>query len=67
MRIWINDKSFELFEGAKVQDALNKYFSEVGKQHSHDTYQVIDSHGNLLMTDGSLLEGSKIYINIPIN
>lgn len=67
MRIWINDKSFELFEGAKVQDALNKYFSELGNQGEHDSYQVIDNHGNLLMHDGSLSEGSKIYINIPIN
>jgi hypothetical protein len=67
MRVWINDQSFELFEGAKVQDALNKYLATADKLHDRDSYQVSDNHGNLLMPDGSLSQDSKIYINIPIS
>ncbi len=65
MRVFVNNLSVNVFEGARVIDAVNKYSSQLlikvepGKQG----VKVIDIHGNPVMLDGSLSENDHIYVS----
>ncbi len=64
MRVFVNNLSVNVFEGARVKDAVNKYSSQLlikfepGKQG----VKVNDIHGNTVMPDGSLSENDHIYV-----
>ncbi len=68
MKVFVNDTGIDLFEGATVRDALNKYFASVLKRGEKDSGSrtgiiVYDQHGNRVMTDGSLSEDERIYFD----
>ncbi len=67
MKVFVNDTCLELFEGATVKDALNKYFTTVLKNEIKTSGRIADlivsdNHGNRVMTDGSLSANDCIYI-----
>lgn len=67
MKIYINGDSFEIFEGAKVQDALNLFFNSLPDYDNIMISDITDSYGNLLMMDGTLLPGTEIFIDTKIS
>lgn len=62
MRTTINDIQIELHEGAKVVDAVRKYYSLQNKKMTKRFPCVNDGYGNNLASDGELTEGSKLFI-----
>lgn len=74
MRVYVNDTEIIIFEGATVQDALNKYalqvlnncrFKERADGSCGRTGKTVhDSHGNPVMTGGSLAENDRIFWKI---
>jgi hypothetical protein len=66
MRVYINHTAFDIFEGAKVKDALTKFYS--GKIPSSTVnLHVVDSFGNKLMMNGSLEDGDEVFVNVKTN
>ncbi len=71
MKVFVNDTCLELFEGATVKDALNKYFTAVLKKEIKTSGRIAglivsDNHGNRVMTDGSLSADDHIYVDAGI-
>ena len=62
MKITINNTTFELHVGAKVQDAINKYYSHLGKKVPSPFPSVEDPYGNTIAPDGELSDGNALYI-----
>lgn len=67
MRVYVNDKPVEIFEGARICDALNKYFSERFRVFDRRLIRIFDSHGNIIFHDGSLSEYDRIFITEMTN
>ena len=65
MRVFVNDTKVSVFEGARVRDAVNRYYSQlvISVELNMREVKVRDIHGNLVMEDGSLSEGDHIYVN----
>jgi hypothetical protein len=62
MRVYVNDKPVEIFEGARVCDALSKYFAERFVPYDPGSVRVYDYHRNFVFHDGSLSEHDRIFI-----
>ncbi|HNY45028.1 MAG: hypothetical protein QM212_05580 [Bacteroidota bacterium] len=62
MNIQINNKSFQIFSGAKVIDAVRMYFTEIGKDFEIDKIVVEDKFGNRLEFDGRLRNNKSLFI-----
>ena len=62
MNIQINNKSFQIFSGAKVIDAVRMYFTEIGKDFEIDKIVVEDKFGNRLEFDGRLRNNKSLCI-----
>lgn len=62
MNIQINNKSFQIFSGAKVIDAVRMYFTEIGKDFEIDKIVVEDKFGNRLEFDGRLRNTKSLFI-----
>ena len=66
MKVYVNSKPVILYEGARVKDAINKYYSDLlitGIPES-SFINVHDNHGNPVMLDGSLGENDHIYVKV---
>ncbi|HOR60045.1 MAG TPA: hypothetical protein PLW77_09190 [Bacteroidales bacterium] len=62
MNIQINNKSFQIFSGAKVIDAVRMYFTEIGENFEIDNIVVEDKFGNKLEFDGRLRNNKSLFI-----
>lgn len=62
MNVRVNDIQLELHEGARVKDAVFKYYSDQGEELPKTMPVVVDRFGNILDTEGRLLEESALYI-----
>lgn len=62
MKITINNVQIEIHNGAKVKDALIRYYSENKKKLPKSFPIVEDSYGNIVEEDGELSEGNKLFI-----
>jgi cephalosporin hydroxylase len=62
MNIQINNKSFQIFSGAKVIDAVRMYFTEIGENFEIDDIVVEDKFGNKLEFDGRLRNNKSLFI-----
>jgi hypothetical protein len=62
MKVYVNDIPLILFEGARVRDALNKYFIAVKGGKVQGDVLAYDIKGNLVMPYGALTEGMAIFI-----
>lgn len=63
MTIYINNEKFEIFEGARVIDAINMYLNSNELLHDHVVTEVTDQYGNKLMDKGRLLPGAELIID----
>jgi 5'-nucleotidase / UDP-sugar diphosphatase len=63
MKITVNNTQFELHEGAKVKDAIIKYYSTSGKKVPVPFPAAEDRYGNTIAPDGELTEGNALFIN----
>ena len=59
MRVYVNDKSVELFPGMQVKHALIRSGAMANSAHGLKAY---DAWGHELGLDGALVEGMKIYV-----
>lgn len=66
MTIKINNETFEIFEGARVVDAINLYLNSNVLFQNHVATEVTDQYGNKLMDKGRLAPGSEIFIDTEI-
>lgn len=62
MKIIVNDTPLELHSGARVQDAVLKYYSQIGKKCPSGLPPVEDKFGNNVSPDGELTDGNSLYI-----
>ena len=64
MKVYVNNKPVVVYEGARVKDAINKYYSDLLIKGNPESFsiKVHDSHGNTVMLDGSLGEDDHIYV-----
>jgi 5'-nucleotidase / UDP-sugar diphosphatase len=62
MKITVNNTPLELHNGARVKDAVLKYFSQKGKNNPDPFPVVEDRYGNIVASDGELTDGSSLFI-----
>jgi hypothetical protein len=62
MLIYVNNTPVEVFEGALVCDALNKYFTEKFIPYDPVSIRILDLNGNIVFKDGSLSQYDRIFI-----
>jgi hypothetical protein len=62
MNVFVNDRPVAVFDGARVSEAVNKYYCVVFKRRAPEKYRVYDGHGNQVMPGGSLSENDRLYI-----
>jgi 5'-nucleotidase / UDP-sugar diphosphatase len=62
MKITVNNTPVELHEGARVQDAITKYYSHSGKKTPVPFPVVGDRYGNTIAPDGELTDGNALFI-----
>ena len=62
MKITVNNTLLELHNGARVKDAVLKYYSNLGKRRSLRLPQIEDRYGNKVAGDGELTDGNTLFI-----
>jgi hypothetical protein len=62
MKILVNNTMLELHEGAKVKDAIRKYYTQTGQKITDALPDVEDRYGNIVDPDGELSEGNTLII-----
>jgi 5'-nucleotidase / UDP-sugar diphosphatase len=62
MKITVNNTPLEIHNGAKVQDAILKYYSLHGKKRPKHIPLVEDPYGNTVAPDGELTDGNILFI-----
>jgi hypothetical protein len=63
MKVFVNDVEISVFDGARVIDAAHKFINQFGLHEKFHRLLVRDAWNNRVDLDGSLLEGSRIYID----
>lgn len=64
MKVKVNGTIVELHEGAKVKDAIRKYYTQIGQKIPGNLPDAEDRYGNTVDTDGELSEGNVLNIKI---
>ncbi|HNY52345.1 MAG TPA: hypothetical protein PK727_03895 [Bacteroidales bacterium] len=64
MNVTVNDIQLELYEGARVKDAVFKYYSNQGTVLPKAMPVVVDQSGNIIDKDSRLTEGTVLYISL---
>ena len=64
MKITVNSTPLELYNGAKVKDAILKYYSQQGKNSPKNFPTVKDPFGNNVASDGELTDGNTLIIKV---
>lgn len=67
MKITVNSTPIELYNGAKVKDAILKYYSQLGKKNPKNLPLVEDSYGNKVAFDGELTDGNALFFKTTNN
>ena len=62
MKVYVNHRAIELFQGARVKEALQKYALEYGREMPDGPYTVTDHDGNELKITGRLSDNDELYI-----
>jgi len=62
MKITVNNIPLEIHNGAKVKDAILKYFSQHGEKIPEQLPPVEDRYGNEVAPDGELTDGNILVI-----
>jgi 5'-nucleotidase len=62
MKITVNNTQVDLHHGARVRDAIMKYYSESGRKMPGRLPAVEDRYGNPVAPDGELTEGNALFL-----
>lgn len=62
MKVKVNDREIEIFNGALVRDALLKYSKEEYKFIRNNEKIVVDRHNNKRFLSGELSTGETLFI-----
>lgn len=62
MKITVNNTLLDLHNGARVKDAILKYYSQQGKRIPRRLPQIEDLYGNKVAGDGELTDGNILFI-----
>ena len=62
MKITVNNTPLDLHNGAKVKDAILKYYSQQGINNPRYFPLVEDPYGNKVALDGELTDGNALFI-----
>ena len=62
MNITINDVPIEIHDGARVKDAVFKYFFQQGEELPKSMPVIEDKYGNQVDSEGRLIDGSSLRI-----
>lgn len=62
MDVFVNNTLVSIFEGAKVKDALEKYFAQKGSFLDTEKGQICDEHKHPVSLNGELTPGDKFKI-----
>ncbi len=62
MHITVNNTLLELHNGARVKDAILKYYSQKGRRIPRHLPSVEDRYGNSVSGDGELTSGNVLFI-----
>lgn len=62
MKVIINNITLELFNGARVRDAILGYFAQKNEKCPDPIPLVEDKYGNVVEPDGELKEGNVLFI-----
>ncbi len=63
MKVIVNNEELNIFEGAKVKDAIIMYFVQQGKDLPMPIPTVKDAYGHKIGFYGSLLPNMVLYID----
>lgn len=61
MKVFVNEKEFTLFNGAKVIDALRMYNNKAIKEIEQGLAEILDAYGNHTDLNGAIHEGSRLF------
>ena len=61
MKVKVNGTLIELHNGARVKDAILKYYSEQGRRIPKKIPSVEDRYGNKIADDGELTDGNVLF------
>ncbi|MDR1984896.1 MAG: hypothetical protein LBQ28_08740 [Prevotellaceae bacterium] len=64
MKIFINGKEIEIFDGATIESAVRKFDKSVLSEIKNGKSEVCDQYGNHVALSGPLHENSQIIIKI---
>lgn len=62
MKIKVNQQEIEIFSGALVKDALQKYSRQEWLKVQKNEKAVYDHHGHEIAGDGELSEGQELFV-----
>lgn len=62
MNITVNDVPVEIHDGARVKDAVFKYYTQQGEELPKSMPVIEDKYGNQVDGEGRLTEGSSLFI-----
>lgn len=61
MTVFINNTGLYLYTGATVKDALHAYYKELQNDFPEKLPAILDSFGNEIEADGSLIHMQRLY------
>jgi len=62
MKVTVNHRAIELFKGARVKEAVQKFALEHGNEMPRGPYVVTDGDGNIQKITGRLSEDDVLFI-----
>ncbi len=62
VNVYINGKEVEVFQGARVRDALMTYDKEAFRDHMIDEVKLEDQEGNSLSAQERVANGAKYFV-----
>lgn len=62
MKIFVNNQEIEIFNGARVEDAVRKFDKKLLRKVKSGGAETLDSYGNHIAISAPLYENSQITI-----
>ncbi len=62
MKVIVNKTEIEIFEGARVKDAVTKYLVQQGQTFNSENFILRDAYGHRIGAYGSLLPDTVLFV-----
>jgi hypothetical protein len=62
LKVYINSKELQIFEGARLQDAVLLYSKDEYQRLLREEIELLDCRGNGMDIDGQLWDGASLLI-----